>query len=85
MHFKNSIRIAGATIGRYLFAFYRAVISPANGKNCRFEPTCSAYAKEAYETHGILYATYLTLKRIFKCHPLYQGVRIDPVPPAKEH
>lgn len=46
---------------------------------CRFNPTCSNYAIEAYKKYGFLYGTYLTLKRIIKCRP-FGPVGYDPVP-----
>ena len=59
--------------------FYRLVISPLIGSNCRFQPTCSSYALEALEKHGAVKGTALAVKRIAKCHPL-GGSGYDPVP-----
>lgn len=59
--------------------FYRYVISPWLGYNCRFTPTCSAYAIEAIETHGALCGSWLALRRILRCHPWCHGGH-DPVP-----
>ena len=59
--------------------FYRLVISPMLGSNCRFEPSCSAYALEALEKHGAVRGTGLAIRRIAKCHPL-GGSGIDNVP-----
>ncbi len=67
-------------IAQFLITFYGAAISPMLGKNCRFSPTCSAYARESFECHGFLKGSYLTLKRVCKCHPVYRGSRFDPVP-----
>lgn len=58
---------------------YRAVFSPWVGFNCRYQPTCSAYALEALEKHGALRGGWLTLRRIGRCHPL-GGSGIDNVP-----
>jgi len=58
---------------------YRLLLSPALGSSCRFEPTCSAFALQALQLHGALHGSYLTLKRIGRCHPWCDG-GIDPVP-----
>lgn len=60
---------------------YRFLLSPWLGRQCRFEPTCSAYALEALETHGALRGSGLTLARLARCHPFCAGGH-DPVPPA---
>ncbi len=62
--------------------FYKNVISPVLPKTCRFQPTCSTYALEAIEAHGVLKGVWLAAKRISKCHPLYKGRIFDPVPPV---
>jgi len=62
---------------------YRLAISPMLPPSCRFEPTCSAYALEAIETHGPLKGTYLAARRIARCHPitwLGGSSGFDPVP-----
>ncbi|RQD72644.1 MAG: membrane protein insertion efficiency factor YidD [Tindallia sp. MSAO_Bac2] len=61
---------------------YQRFISPLTGRSCRFYPTCSQYSLEAYETHGLLKGTWLTLKRISKCHPFHPG-GVDRVPGKK--
>lgn len=58
---------------------YRMIFSPLVGFNCRYHPTCSAYALEALEKHGALKGTALAAKRIARCHPL-GGSGIDNVP-----
>ena len=67
----------------WFILFYQKIISPLLGPSCRFHPTCSEYAKEAIEEHGILRGTLLALKRISKCHPL-GGSGFDPIPIEKE-
>jgi putative membrane protein insertion efficiency factor len=62
---------------------YRAAFSPMVGHNCRFQPTCSAYALEALERHGALRGGWLTLRRLLRCHPL-GGSGYDPPPPAPD-
>ena len=61
------------------FHGYRVLISPWLGVNCRFAPSCSAYAIEAIQLHGIVKGGYLTLQRLGKCHP-WGGSGVDPVP-----
>ena len=60
---------------------YRLLLSPSLGSSCRFEPTCSAYAIGALQSHGALRGSYLTLKRIGRCQPWCEGGH-DPVPPV---
>ena len=62
---------------------YRLLLSPWIGKNCRYEPTCSAYALEALDRHGALKGGWLALRRIGRCHP-WGGMGYDPVPEAPE-
>jgi putative membrane protein insertion efficiency factor len=61
---------------------YRIVFSPWVGFNCRYQPTCSAYALEALEKHGALKGSYLAARRIGRCHP-FGSTGYDPVPPHK--
>lgn len=59
--------------------FYQVVLSPWAGSQCRFYPTCSQYAHQAIARHGSLAGSWLTLKRLCKCHPWHSGGS-DPVP-----
>ena len=58
---------------------YRVIFSPWVGHNCRYQPTCSAYALEALEKRGALVGVYLIVRRLLKCHP-WGGQGYDPVP-----
>ncbi|WP_147176202.1 membrane protein insertion efficiency factor YidD [Pseudomonas sp. AG1028] len=62
--------------------FYQYAISPMMASHCRFYPTCSCYALEAIETHGVLRGGWLTVRRLGHCHPWHPG-GYDPVPLAK--
>lgn len=59
---------------------YRVTLSPFIGGQCRFSPTCSRYGLEAYADHGPIRGTWLTVRRVLRCHPLNRG-GYDPVPP----
>ena len=58
--------------------FYQSFISPMFGPKCRFYPTCSAYAIEALQKKGAIKGSWLTIKRLAKCHPFHPG-GYDPV------
>ncbi len=58
---------------------YRLFLSPLLGQNCRYTPTCSAYALEALERHGALKGGWLAARRLARCHP-WGGSGVDDVP-----
>ena len=58
---------------------YQIIISPLLGPSCRFTPTCSQYAVEAIQKFGPFKGSWLSFKRILKCHP-WGGSGYDPVP-----
>ena len=62
-----------------LVKFYRKFISPMKPPCCRFTPSCSLYALEAFEEWGFFRGFYLSLMRILRCHPFCRG-GFDPVP-----
>jgi len=62
-----------------LIRAYRFLLAPWWGTQCRFTPTCSHYAIDAIASHGALHGSWLTLKRVARCHPFHRG-GFDPVP-----
>ena len=62
---------------------YQIFLSPFLGRNCRFEPSCSHYAQDAFRTHGFFRGMYLTIYRILRCNPWCKA-GYDPVPPRAE-
>ncbi|MDP4152697.1 MAG: membrane protein insertion efficiency factor YidD [Bacillota bacterium] len=67
-----------------LILFYKKQISPFLPSSCRYVPSCSQYAIEAIETHGVFKGGVLALWRILRCNPFGKG-GFDPVPPRKQH
>jgi putative membrane protein insertion efficiency factor len=66
--------------GFLLVRTYQLLLSPFAGGACRFEPSCSEYAMQAIELHGLVRGLWLALRRVGRCHPL-STPGIDPVPP----
>ena len=64
-----------------LIKAYRIAVSPFLGPSCRFHPSCSEYAIDALRRHGALRGSWLTVRRIARCHPWHPG-GYDPVPPG---
>lgn len=58
---------------------YRKVVSPLYGPVCRFYPSCSAYALEAFTVHGFMRGAWLASRRLVRCHPWNDG-GVDHVP-----
>ena len=58
-----------------LIRFYRRFLSPMHAPCCPFTPTCSTYAMQAIERHGAIYGSYLAIRRLLRCQPLYKGSR----------
>lgn len=66
-----------------IIRFYQRRISPLFGPKCRYYPTCSQYALEALEVHGLIKGSLLTIRRLMRCNIFFPG-GVDPVPPKKE-
>jgi putative membrane protein insertion efficiency factor len=64
---------------RLLLRGYRYFISPLLGPTCRFHPSCSQYAEQALETHGLLRGSWLAAGRLCRCGPWTAG-GYDPIP-----
>jgi putative membrane protein insertion efficiency factor len=66
-------------VGILPIRLYQWFISPLLPAACRYQPTCSTYAIEAIQRHGLIRGVWLTLKRLLRCHP-WGGSGYDPVP-----
>lgn len=62
---------------------WRRIISPLYGDVCKYHPTCSAYGLRALEVHGAIRGSWLTIRRIGRCHPWSMG-GVDYVPGTPE-
>src|SRR5689334_1453677 len=85
-HFGVSWKMAGVVwtaclkwTFQFLIGLYRSIITLQISAPCRFEPSCSSYAMEAFHVHHPLTAFRLTLRRLLRCHP-FGGAGYDPVP-----
>ena len=65
---------------KFLIQVYRLTFSSFLGNECRYFPTCSEYALEALNKHGIIMGLFLSIKRVIKCNPMASS-GVDPVPP----
>ncbi|MSP67218.1 MAG: membrane protein insertion efficiency factor YidD [Alphaproteobacteria bacterium] len=65
---------------RALIRGYQLLLAPVLGNNCRFVPSCSAYADEAIGRHGLVRGGALAFRRVLRCHP-WGNSGFDPVPP----
>lgn len=67
------------TVALSLLRFYKTRVSPGLPSACRYTPTCSEYAMEAIERHGVLRGSWLATRRLVSCNPFSRG-GYDPVP-----
>ena len=75
----NLAQTAGVRFALGALRFYKAYLSLLVGGSCRFVPTCSMYAYEAVDRFGVARGSWLTLKRLLRCHPLSGKFGYDPV------
>ena len=68
-----------AALAAGAFRLYRWFLSPWFRGSCRYWPSCSAYAEEAFARHGAVRGAYLSVRRLMRCHP-WGGHGVDPVP-----
>ncbi len=64
-----------------IIGFYQRAVTPITPATCRFQPTCSEYARQAVERHGGARGGWLAARRLLRCHP-FGGQGYDPVPEA---
>jgi hypothetical protein len=84
------IKTLPVTIAKTMIRFYQRTLSPDHGPlrklwpygACKFHPTCSEYALEAIDQHGVIIGMMLGTSRLFRCTPFAKG-GYDPVPPAR--
>lgn len=76
---KASVRYWTTWLPIKLIRLYQLILSPYMGRQCRYTPTCSNYAIEALQKHGLLRGSWLATRRILRCAP-WGGSGYDPVP-----
>ncbi len=62
-----------------LIKAYQYLVSPYLAPSCRYTPSCSCYAQESLQAHGVFKGGWLAIKRVLRCHPWHEG-GYDPVP-----
>lgn len=70
---------ATISLARGVLRGYKLILSPLLGPRCRYLPTCSEYAEEALAKHGVAKGSWLSIRRLGRCHP-WGGSGYDPVP-----
>lgn len=63
----------GGRLAAGVVTVYQALLSPLLPRACRFAPTCSAYARQAFLEHGAVRGVWLAARRILRCHPFHPG------------
>ena len=77
----KSVALIPRNLGVIVLRVYRAVISPLYGDVCRYYPSCSHYSLQAVQVHGLVKGSWLTARRLIRCHPWARG-GIDDIPPG---
>lgn len=77
----NVVLLFPRNVGVLVLRAYRAVISPLYGDVCRYYPSCSHYSLQAVQAHGLSKGSWLTARRLVRCHPWATG-GIDDIPPS---
>lgn len=80
---RGPVSRAAAACALGAIRFYQLTLGHFLGGRCRFYPSCSCYAAEAYRTHPPIKASWLTIRRLARCHPL-GGHGVDLVPPRED-
>jgi uncharacterized protein len=75
----RSVASVPASSIRLLIRLYQLTVSPLLGPSCRYQPSCSEYARQAVTKFGALKGVYLAAARLLRCHP-WGGSGYDPVP-----
>lgn len=83
-HFAIQFLLLPRNLCILLLVMYRAVISPLYGDVCRYHPSCSAYALQAFQQRGVVLGLWFGIRRILRCHPWAKG-GIDDVPQRAGH
>lgn len=86
LHFLKSLEKFNPNFfAKGLIVFYQASFSYFLGGNCRYFPSCSHYAHEAYSRYGVISASWMVLKRLLSCQPFSKKSFYDPVPDQPSH
>jgi putative membrane protein insertion efficiency factor len=72
-----------ATVAAALVRGYQLCLSGLKPACCRFQPSCSEYARQAILSFGLVRGTRLAILRLLRCHPFYRGPVYDPVPATR--
>jgi putative membrane protein insertion efficiency factor len=77
----NALRLAPRRAAHALIRFYQLTLSSLAGRQCRYLPSCSAYADEAIQRHGLWAGGWMGVARVCRCHP-WGASGFDPPPAA---